>query len=133
MPESERMTKYVLVAAGGAFGSVLRYALQGWVQRIAGSAFPAGTMAVNVLGCLAIGALSAAFAGPVLVREEYRVGLTVGVLGGFTPFSTFGLETFSLAAMGESSFAWANVARSCGLGGAAVWFGYRLVERWLGV
>lgn len=127
-----QITKYVLIAAGGAFGSVLRYALQGAVQRWAGSTFPAGTLAVNLLGCFVIGALSAAFAGPVLVREEYRIGLTVGVLGGFTTFSTFGLETFNLAAIGESRFAWANVALSCGLGVAAVWLGYRLVERWLG-
>lgn len=126
------MTKYMLIAAGGALGSVLRYALQGGVQRLAGGTFPTGTMAVNLIGCLAIGALSAAFTGPVLVREEYRIGLTVGVLGGFTTFSTFGLETFNLAAMGQSRFAWTNVALSCGLGVAAVWLGYRLVERWLG-
>lgn len=127
------MAKYLWIAAGGALGSVLRYALQGWVQRLAGSGFPAGTMFVNIVGCFVLGGLSAAFAGPVLVREEYRVALTVGVLGGFTTFSTFGLETFGLAAAGESRFAWANVALSCGLGVAAVWLGYRLVERWLGV
>jgi CrcB protein len=110
----------------------MRYALQGCVQRLAGGSFPAGTLAVNVLGCFAVGALSAAFAGPTLVRDEYRIGLTVGVLGGFTTFSTFGLETFNLAAIGESRFAWTNVLLSCGLGVAAVWLGYRLVERWLG-
>ena len=126
------MTKYLLIAGGGALGSVLRYALAGWVQRLAGGGFPAGTLFVNVIGCFVLGALSAAFAGPVLVREEYRVGLTVGVLGGFTTFSTFGLETFNLAAVGESRFAWANAGLSCGLGVAAVWLGYRLVERWLG-
>ena len=89
-------------------------------------------MAVNLVGCLAIGALSAAFTGPFLVREEYRIGLTAGVLGGFTTFSTFSLETFNLAAIGEHRFAWANVVLSCALGVAAVWLGYRLVERWLG-
>lgn len=126
------MTKYLLIGAGGALGSIMRYALQGWVQRVAGGGFPAGTLAVNVLGCLALGAMSAAFTGPMLVRDEYRIGLTVGVLGGFTTFSTFGLETFNLAAAGESRHAWANVALSCGLGVGAVWLGYRLVERWLG-
>lgn len=125
------MTKYLLIAAGGAFGSVLRYVLQGAVQRWAGGTFPAGTIAVNLLGCFAIGALSAAFAGPALVREEYRIGLTVGVLGGFTTFSTFALESFNLAAIGENRFAWANVVVSCALGVAAVWLGYRLVEHWL--
>ncbi len=85
------MLKWVLIAVGGAFGSVLRYALQGGVQRLTGGAFPTGTLAVNVLGCFVLGALAGYFSGPQLVREEYRIGLTIGVLGGFTTFSTFGL------------------------------------------
>ena len=90
------MTKWLLIAAGGAFGSVLRYAVQGWVQRAANGSFPVGTLTVNVLGCMFVGFLAALLTGPVLIREEYRLGLTVGILGGFTTFSTFGLETFVL-------------------------------------
>ena len=127
------MTKYLLIAVGGAAGSVLRFAMQGWVQRLAGGSFPAGTLAVNVLGCLLIGLCSAMFAGPVLIREEYRFGLLVGILGGFTTFSTFGLETFNLAGGGQHRLALANVVASCGLGFAAVWAGYRLGEWWFGV
>ena len=127
------MTKWVLIAAGGALGSLLRYTLQGWAQRLSGGTFPTGTLAVNVLGCLVIGFLAALFASPTLVREEYRIGLTVGVLGGFTTFSTFGLETFSLADDGQWRYAAANVVLSCGLGLFAVWLGYRLGERWFGV
>src|SRR5262245_27759999 len=115
--------KYIWIAVGGAGGSLLRYLLQGWVQRWAGGTFPAGTLVVNVLGCFVIGLLAAAFAGPVLIREEYRIGLTVGVLGGFTTFSAFGLETFNLTNEGQFRLAAANVVLSVGLGFAAIWAG----------
>jgi CrcB protein len=123
---------WLLIAAGGALGSILRFLLQGWVQRLAGGTFPFGTLAVNVLGSALLGFLAAAFAGPVLVREHYRFGLTVGILGGFTTFSTFELETFNLASAGQHRLAVANVALSCGLGFLAVLAGYRLGERWFG-
>ena len=125
--------KYLWIALGGAGGSLFRYVLQGWVQRLAGGSFPAGTLVVNVLGCFVLGLLAAAFAGPVLIREEHRVGLTIGVLGGFTTFSTFGLETFHLTNDGQFRLAAANVLLSVGLGFAAVWAGYRLSQWWLGV
>ena len=125
--------KWILIAAGGALGSMMRYALQGWVQRATNETFPTGTLAVNVLGCLAIGLLAALFAGPFLIREEYRIGLTVGVLGGFTTFSAFGLETFLLAGDGQWRNALLNIVLSCALGFLAVWVGYRLGERWFGV
>jgi CrcB protein len=127
------MTKWLLIAAGGAFGSVLRYAVQGWVQRATNGSFPAGTLAVNVLGCILIGFLTALFTGPFLIREEYRVGLSVGILGGFTTFSTFGLETFTLMNAGQFGWASLNIILSCGLGLFAVWLGYRVGEYWYGV
>jgi CrcB protein len=127
------MTKWLLIAAGGAAGSMLRYAVQGWVQRLANGGFPAGTLAVNVIGCLVIGFLAAALAGPILIREEYRIGLTVGILGGFTTFSAFELETFHLTNDGQFRLAAMNVVLSCVLGFIAVWIGYRVAERWLGV
>src|SRR5262245_57521001 len=68
------MYKISMIAVGGALGSVLRYAIQGCVQRAVGSSFPAGTLVVNLIGCAAIGFLAAALAGPWLVREEYRIG-----------------------------------------------------------
>lgn len=127
------MTKWLLIAGGGALGSVLRYAVQGWVQRLTGGTFPIGTLAVNLIGCLSIGFVTAMFASPNLVREEYRIGLTVGILGGFTTFSTFGLETFALAGEGQWQHAVWNVVLSCGLGFMGVWLGYRVAERWFGV
>jgi CrcB protein len=127
------MTKYLLIAAGGAAGSMFRYALQGWAQRLVNGGFPLGTLAVNLLGCLVLGFLAPAFTGPILIREEYRVGLTIGVLGGFTTFSTFGLETFNLTNEGQFRLALANVLLSVGLGYAAVWAGYRFSQWWFGI
>ena len=127
------MTKWLLIAAGGALGSVLRYAVQGWVQRAANVSFPVGTLAVNVIGCVLVGFLAAVLTGPVLIREEYRLGLTVGILGGFTTFSAFGLETFILTSHRQIWLAGLNVVLSCGLGFFAVWLGYRVAEHWFGV
>jgi len=128
------MLKWIFIAVGGGFGSMMRYAMQDLAkQLLVGHIFPVGTMCVNLLGCLVIGLLSGYFAGPHLVREEYRIGLTVGVLGGFTTFSTFGFETFTLLNDREYTLAALNVFLSCGLGLAAVWLGYRLAERWFGV
>jgi CrcB protein len=100
------------------------------VQRLAGHAFPLGTLAVNLLGCFAVGLLAAALSGPLPLREEYRLALTVGLLGGFTTFSAFGLETFYLASGGHTRLAVANVLLSVIIGLAAVWAGYRISE-WL--
>ena len=125
------MAKYALIALGGAFGSVVPYAMQDAFRRVCGETFPAGTLAVNVLGCLLIGVLAAAaLAGPLAMREDYRLGLMVGVLGGFTTFSAFGLETFSLATKGQTISAIAYIAASVILALLAVWLGYRATERW---
>ena len=128
------MLKWILIAVGGAVGSVLRYAVQGMVgQEIRGQSFPIGTIVVNITGCLLIGLLAGFFDGPRLVREEYRVGLLVGVLGGYTTFSSFGLETFRLASDGQFRLALANMVVSCVVGFVAVWVGYRVAEKWFGV
>jgi fluoride exporter len=128
------MLKWILIAVGGAIGSMLRYAMQGWVgQEVAGRSFPVGTMVVNLVGCFIIGFLSAMFDGRFLIREEYHFALRIGVLGGFTTFSSFGLETFNLAKDGEFGLAALNVFLSCAVGLLAVLIGYRLGEHWFGV
>jgi CrcB protein len=139
------MLKIVYIAVGGALGSLLRYAVQGWVQnwvqrsadnwvaRLVGASFPVGTLVVNMTACLVIGLLGGYFAGPHLMREEYRIGLTVGVLGGYSTFSTFGLESFNLANEGEFGLAMLNIVLSCAIGFTAVWIGYRIAERCFGV
>jgi CrcB protein len=127
------MFKVMLIAVGGGGGAVLRYVVSAWGQRITAGSFPIGTMIVNVSGCLAIGLIGALLGGPVLVREEYRVAILVGLLGGYTTFSSFGWETFMLLGDGQFARAVANVLLSTLLGLAAVWLGYRLGERWFGV
>lgn len=127
------MLKLVMIAAGGGAGALLRYAVAGWAQKLGTGSFPLGTLVVNVSGCLVIGLLAARFAGPHLIREEYRLAILVGVLGAFTTFSTFGLDTFSLANAGQMQLAIVNVVLSNGCGLACVWIGYRLGTKWFGV
>jgi CrcB protein len=127
------MLKLALILVGGAFGSLARYLLQGWVQDWTRGTFPLGTLIVNVIGCFTIGLLNALFIGPVPIRADYRVGIVVGLLGGFTTFSAFGWETYALVNGGEFLRAAANVLLSVGLGLAAVFAGARLAQRWFGV
>ena len=127
------MSKLLFIFIGSGTGGLLRYAISGWTQRLASGSFPLGTLIVNVTGCLLIGFLTAALSGRVLLREEYRVALLIGLLGGYTTFSTFGMETFALLNDGQVWRALLNVTASVVIGVAAVWSGYRLAESWLGV
>lgn len=126
------MTKLLFIACGGALGAVARYGLSGVGQRLTDGVFPVGTLLVNVTGCAAIGVLAALFAGPAIVREEVRLALMVGFLGGFTTFSTFGFETFSMLAERAWWPAATNVLVSNLAGPLAVWLGYRLGVAWQG-
>ena len=127
------MTKVVLIFIGSGVGGVLRYVVAGWSQRLANGSFPIGTLLVNVSGCLVVGFLAAALAGRVLVREELRLALLIGLLGGYTTFSTFGLETFALLNAGQKWPALLNIISSIVLGLVCVGAGYRWAEKWLGV
>jgi CrcB protein len=111
------------IAAGGAAGSVLRYGLSIWVHSWAGRGFPYGTLAVNVLGCLAMGALFVLFLERFADSAVWRAGLLIGVLGGFTTFSSFSIETFNLIEAGESFKALLNMAGSVVLCVGATWAG----------
>ena len=88
---------------------------------------------MNIVGCFLIGCLTAVFDRPTIIREEYRIALMVGLLGGFTTFSTFALETFALTNDRQFFRAAANVLASVGMALAAVWLGYRLAEKLLGL
>ena len=120
------MLKVLFIAAGGAIGSVLRYYVAGWSQHWAGGSFPLGTMIANVTGCLLIGFLATVLTGPVLIREEYRMGLLVGILGGYTTFSTFSWETNRLAEDSEWLLAGINIVVSLVACLVATWIGSRL-------
>ena len=115
--------------AGGA-GALLRFGLAGAVQARAGESFPWGTLAVNVAGCFAIGVLATAFEERSVLSPELRLALLVGLLGGFTTFSTFGLETWRLLEDAELGRALANVLASVVTGLLAVVVGVA-VTRWL--
>jgi len=120
------MAKLLLIACGGGAGALLRYVASGWGQRLTDGTFPVGTLLVNVSGCLLIGFVGTYFSGPLLVREEVRLAVLVGFLGGFTTFSTFGWETFALLADREWWGAACNVLLSNALGLLALWAGIRL-------
>jgi len=117
---------YVWVAIGGAAGSVARYACSVAALRWLGPGFPWGTLFVNLTGSFAIGVLAslAAADGRPLLGPEARALLLVGVLGGFTTFSSFSLETLNLAREGAFGAAALNVAASVGLCLAGVWLGF---------
>lgn len=111
------------VAAGGAFGSVLRYLLSLAVHGVLGRGFPWGTLAVNVLGCFAMGVLFVLFLDRFENNTVMRAGILIGVLGGFTTFSSFSIETFNLIEEGAHLKALANVSASLFLCVAATWGG----------
>jgi CrcB protein len=119
-----------LVALGGALGSVARFLLSSRLQGWVGAAFPWGTLAVNVVGCLLIGVLSGAADGRGAVSPNARAFLMVGVLGGFTTFSSFGYETLQLTRDGEMGRALVNIAANVVVGLAAAWGGYQAGRGW---
>jgi CrcB protein len=121
----------LLIFIGGGCGSVLRFLVSGWMRPL-GEAFPWGTLTVNVAGSMLIGLLAPLLSGPLLVRPEYRLAVLVGLLGGFTTFSSYSLETLSLMQDGQWRLAAANVVLSNTLGLAAAWLGMRLSILWYG-
>jgi CrcB protein len=118
------MKAILLVALGGAAGSVARYKLSGWIlHHTLDWRFPAGTFAVNVAGCLLAGLLAGLAEKHELFTSEARLLLFTGLLGGFTTFSAFGLETMYLLRKGEVLVAGSNVALSVAAGLLALWLG----------
>src|SRR4030066_216272 len=106
------MSQVMAIAVGGAFGSVLRYGQATWEHTLAGRGLPYGTLAVNVLGCLAMGFLFVLLVERMGANAVWRAGLLIGVLGGFTTFSTFSIETFNLVEQGAMAKAAGNMAAS---------------------
>ncbi len=117
----------VLVGAGGFVGTLLRYGVGGIVQRqLPLATFPYGTLLVNLLGCLVIGGLAGLIDTRQVFSPEARVFALIGLLGGFTTYSTFGYETFAMLRDAEHLRAGANVALHVILGIGCVWLGYAL-------
>jgi len=122
------------IAVGGGLGSVARYLLQGWVQRRAdhlhgrAEVFPWGTLAVNLLGCLLIGLLVGLFEERGRMTPETRTFVLVGLLGGFTTFSSLGLESYALLRGDAALLAFVNLASSVSAGLVAVIAGFWLAR-----
>jgi len=121
------MKALVLVALGGGFGSICRHLLSTWLTRTAGG-FPLATFAVNLIGCLLIGLFAGLAARHAWLNGEARLLLAVGVLGGFTTFSAFGLDSLHLLRRGEHLIALGYVGGSVLLGLGAVWIGWWLAS-----
>jgi len=118
------MLKILLIGVGGGLGAILRYLLSGVVQDGSrGVLFPLGTLAVNVLGCFAIGFLSGLVDTRAVFSPETRLFVFIGLLGGFTTFSTFGNETVNMLRGGENLLAMVNLGVSIFAGLGAVWLG----------
>jgi CrcB protein len=123
------MTKYIMLAAGGAIGTVLRYSISGFTYRLANGMFPWGTLAVNLAGSFLIGLLWGVFEVQN-ISSHFRTFLFVGILGGFTTFSTFALESLTLMRDGEIKLALSNVLVSNILGILLVLAGF-LASRYI--
>lgn len=121
------MKSALIVALGGAVGSVLRYLLSAWtLQHSVDWRFPVGTFAVNVLGCLLVGVLAGLLVKHHVFSPEVRLFLFTGLAGGFTTFSAFGLETFNLIRRDEVLIAGSYVVSSVVIGLVVLWLGFSL-------
>lgn len=118
------MMKVLIVGLGGFLGTILRYGTGGMVYRLVPAAlFPWGTLVINGAGCLVIGFLGGLAQSRGVFSSEVRLFLFIGVLGGFTTFSTFGYETYTLMRDGQAALGATNAVAQLGLGLLMVWAG----------
>jgi CrcB protein len=120
--------RITLLIAFGALGTLARYSLQGWVQHRTGMDFPTGTLLVNWVGCFLLGGIAHFSLHHLSVPPEWRIGLTIGFVGAFTTFSTFGWETVKMLEDGEWWKATLYVTASVVGGVLAVLAGIRLAN-----
>jgi CrcB protein len=123
------MEKLLLVLLGGAVGTGCRYGLSNLVYaHIKNPTFPWANLLINVSGSFVLGVLAQLFEARLLVSPAVRVALMTGVLGGYTTFSSFAYESYTLLRDGERGLALANAAGSVTLGILAVWAGMRMAQ-----
>lgn len=123
------MRDVLLVGAGGFIGSVARFVLGGWVTQLTvASRFPTGTLAVNAIGCLCIGAISAYAEQTQALTAHTRLLLFTGLLGGFTTFSAFAYESWVLARENHWLLAGTSVVVQVVVALGAVWVGHASVQ-----
>jgi fluoride exporter len=127
LPPSGRsivLYKLMFLALAGAAGTLARYGLGGLVQRVAGGAFPWGTLAINVSGCFLFGLVWALAEERSLISPEVRIIILIGFMGAFTTFSTFAYETGAMLQDGEYLIAFGNLAAQNVLGLAGIFLGF---------
>ena len=117
------MVKVLLLLSGGALGTLARYSVSGWVHRFFESSFPYGTLAVNLIGSFIIGLLWGLVETSTL-SSNTRSFVFIGILGGFTTFSSYSLETLNLFRDGEIKLALANILANNILGLVLVFIGF---------
>ena len=122
------IAKFLAIGCGGFIGALSRYGLSGLAHRWWGSSFPYGTLLVNVFGCLLLGALMYLIKDRALLSPNMRLFATVGILGAFTTFSTFGYETVMLMRSRELIPVFINIGANVILGLAALWLGRTLMR-----
>lgn len=110
----------VLIAAGGALGSVARYLVDGWVLDRVSASFPFGTLTVNLTGAFALGLLSALTIDRSILPADIRAPVMIGFLGAYTTFSTLMLESWRLVESGDVAWGTLNLVGSAALGIVAV-------------
>lgn len=125
---SVNLLNLFVVAAGGAIGSAARYLLSQFVHRTTATMFPLGTFAVNLLGCIVFGAIAGAAEQRVPLAPPLRAFLLVGILGGFTTFSSYAFESFVLMRDGQFLMASMNIVGQVVAGLAGVWVGFALAR-----
>lgn len=113
-----------LVAIGGAIGSVSRFVLSTAILRVSGSLFPIGTFTVNLAGCIAFGAIVGAAEQRFILPPDARAFLLIGVLGGFTTFSSYAFESFALMQDGQFAMAALNIVGQVVAGLLGFWVAY---------
>jgi CrcB protein len=121
------ISTFIAIGVGGGTGAVLRYLIANIGQSWNPSGFPLGTLLVNIIGCALIGLVTAILIGPLSQHREFlRLLLIVGLLGGFTTFSTFALDTFELFEDGRLRQALMYILLSNVIGILAAWGSYRI-------
>ena len=127
----DQLSRYLMIALGGALGSVLRYQVTIAVQSRIPATFPYGTFVVNLSACLIMGFVMTLLSERVAVDPNWRFLIPIGFIGGYSTFSTFEYETFTAVAAGSGSVAAANIVGSVAAGYVALWLGVLLARQLL--